>query len=424
MDTSILHRDTWVEIQIDHIEHNCREIRKWLPPEVRFMATVKADAYGHGDLQVAEIALRSGADSLAVALLSEALYLRRNGVQAPILVLMPILACDVNKAIEQNISVTIAHPTALQEMLAYQTHQAPLKVHVKLDTGLGRIGIRNEAELQKLLSDLKRKEVIVEGVYTHYATAKRVETDYYDMQHAKLLEMIDWLEKEGVKANVYHCANSAAALQFPDQVLDMVRIGEAMLGFYPSLEIKRKLPFTLKSALSFHSKIGHIKQIKKGDYVGYDTVYQAQEEEWVATIPVGYADGYHRCFHGFYVLVDGQRMPIISTICMDQMMIRLPKEYPLGTEVVLIGKQGEEEITFQQLAEHIGSVPPEIPSMITDRVPKVYFAQGEIVEILSEKIWVNAPTPSKETIFTQKKASLDGNEQIDKSFKKRIVQAI
>lgn len=167
----------------------------------------------------------------------------------------------------------------------------------------------------------------------------------------------------------------------------MVRIGVAMFGIYPSEEIRRTSPLKLQSALSLHSKLLHVKQVKKGSFIGYDTAYEANSEEWIGTVPIGYADGWFRWFQGFHVLVDGQKMPIVGKICMDQLMIRLPKKYPIGTPVVLIGKDGNNEITLEDLANHIGSVPQEIPSMITYRVPRVYFYNGEIVEVLTERNW-------------------------------------
>lgn len=393
MDTSVLHRDTWVEIHLDRIEHNIKEIKKWLPKNVLFMAAVKADAYGHGDLQVAKIALQAGAEALGVALLSEALHLRRNGIEAPILVLLPVLPSDVNIAIDQDISVTVFQASWLKEMLKHKKRTKPLKVHVKLDTGLGRIGIREEAELEQIIPWLKTGEVQVEGIFTHFATANREDSTYFDQQYARFQSMIQRFQQENLSARYYHCANSATALQFPDKALDIARVGVAMLGIYPSMPLKKKLPFSLKAALSFHSKLSHVKKVEKGSFVGYDNSYEAQEDEWIATVPVGYADGWFRCFQGFHVLVDGQKAPIVGTICMDQMMIRLPREYPRGEKVVLIGQQGQEEITLYELADHIGSVPQEIPSMITYRVPKVYFYHGEAVEILSERIWLNAPLP-------------------------------
>lgn len=393
MDTSILHRDTWAEIHLDKIENNIRQIREYLPSSVKFMAAVKADAYGHGDLQVARIALKAGADSLAVSILSEALYLRRNGIKAPILVLTPILPSDVNIAIEYDLSVTVFQLSWLKEMRLYKVGKKPLKVHVKIDTGLGRIGVNKKEELEAMLPLLSREDIIVEGVYTHFATANRENSSYFDKQYKAFLNMTHWIKSKELDVSIFHCANSAATLKYKNSVLDMVRIGVAMFGIYPSEEIRKTAPVILESALSLHSKILHVKKVKKGSFIGYDTAYEANSDEWIATVPIGYADGWFRCFQGFHVLVDGKTVPIVGKICMDQFMIRLPKKYPVGTPVVLIGKDGDNEITLEDLANHIGSVPQEIPSMITYRVPKVYYYNGEIVEVLTERTWAPSQYP-------------------------------
>lgn len=387
MDTSILHRDTWVEIHLDKIENNIKQMRQYLPSSVKFMAAVKADAYGHGDLQVARIALKAGVDALAVSILSEALHLRRNGIKAPILVLTPILPSDVNIAVEYDLSVTVFQLSWLKEMRLYKVGKKPLKIHLKIDTGLGRIGIRQKEELEAMLPMLEKDDIIVEGMYTHFATANRVDSSYYKKQFEAFLEIINWVKSKGLDVCIFHCANSASTLKYKDSFLDMVRIGVAMFGIYPSEDIRKTSTVKLESALSFNSKILHIKKLKKGSFVGYDGAYETKSDEWIATIPTGYADGWFRCFQGFHVLVDGQEAPIVGKICMDQLMIRLPKRYPIGTHVVLIGKQGNSEITLENLADHIGSVPQEIPSMITYRVPKVYYYEEKIVEVLTERTW-------------------------------------
>lgn len=179
MNTSMLHRDAWVEIHLDRIENNIRQIKEYLPPSVKLMAAVKADAYGHGDLQIARIALISGADALAVSVLSEALYLRKNGIKAPILVLTPILPSDVNIAVEYDLSITVFQPSWLKEMRLYKVGKKPLKVHLKIDTGLGRIGISNKEELESILSLLSKRDIVVEGIYTHFATANREDPSYF-----------------------------------------------------------------------------------------------------------------------------------------------------------------------------------------------------------------------------------------------------
>lgn len=407
MNYKTLHRYTWVEVHLDRIETNVKKIKRYLPDNVQFIAAVKADAYGHGDLQVAKTALQAGAEGLAVALLSEAMYLRKCGIQAPILVLTAIVPRDVDLAIEHHISVTVYQASHLQEMLTYKTSTMPLRIHVKMDTGLGRIGIREEQELDAMVPLLKSGQVIVEGAYTHFATANHEDHSYYQQQYDRFKVMCHWLSKHAIYPTLLHCANSAAALQFPQNTLDAVRIGVAMLGIYPSEAIRRNLPFRLEPALSLHSKIVQVKQIKRGSYVGYNNAYQAKKDEWIATVPIGYADGWFRCFEGFDVLVEGERMPIIRSICMDQMMIRLPREYPIGTQVTLIGSQRNQTITLDDLAAYVGTVPQEIPAMINLRVPRVYLDRGHVVDVFQEREGKSAfsviPVVQKEVIANENK---------------------
>lgn len=386
-DTAPLHRDTWVEIRLDIIANNIRQIKYYLPPATKLMAAVKADAYGHGDLQVAEIALEAGADALAVSILKEALHLRGSGIKAPILVLTPILPSDVDLAIQNDLSVTVFQGSWLEEMRAYKKDPRPLKIHLKIDTGLGRLGLRNKEELEEILPLLRQDDILLEGMYTHFATANWEDETFFNQQFAAFTEIMDWVKSKGLKVENYHCSNTAATLKHPECSLDMVRIGVGMFGIYPSAEIKRTAPLSLQSALSFHSKVLHVKRVDKGSTVGYDTAYVAEGDEWIATIPVGYADGWFRCFQGFYVLIGGEKAPIVGKICMDQLMVRLPKWVPIGTQVTLIGRQQEAEITLEQLADHIGSVPQEIPSMITYRVPRIYYNLNQRVQILTERIW-------------------------------------
>ncbi|SDZ53974.1 alanine racemase [Evansella caseinilytica] len=387
MDSSSFHRDTWVEIHLDKIESNVRKIKGHLPAHVKFLAVVKADAYGHGDWPVAKTALSAGADGLAVALFTEALQLRQNGIKAPILVLSAISPEDVDSALEHDIAVSVFQTACLEKMLKHKTSHQPLKIHLKIDTGLGRIGLREYHELQQILPLLKSGHVLMEGVYTHFATADKEDTSYYQQQYDKFRDICRWLNKEGVSPSILHCANSAAALRFPDKALDAVRIGLAMVGIYPSENMRKMLPFSLETALSLHSKIVQVKKIAKGSFVGYGNAYMAKADEWIATVPVGYADGWFRCFKGAHVLAGGKRMPIIGTIYMDQLMIRLPEKMAEGTQVTLIGRQGNDEITFYDLARHIGTVPLEIPLMISYRVPRVFYRHGEVTEVLGERLW-------------------------------------
>ncbi|MBP1989003.1 alanine racemase [Paenibacillus eucommiae] len=369
---------TWAEVHLDRIEHNIREIRKRLPVSCSFMAAVKANAYGHGDVQVARAARNAGADALAVGTIHEALHLRKNDIMLPILVLSATPPEEADAAAKHHISLTVFQASCLDKMLKYKSSPEPLRIHIKMDTGMGRIGIREKAELEAMIPLLQNDAIIVEGIYTHFATANQADSAYYEEQRNRFNEMQQWMSDAGFSNLIVHCANSAAALQYPQNTMDMARVGAAIYGIHTCDEdVKRTMPNFLQPTLSLHTEIIHVKQMKPGSAISYDSTYWTTGDEWIATVPLGYADGCFRGFQGSYLLVDGHEAPITGKICMDQLMIRLPRYYPLGTKVTWIGRQRDKEITLDDLASHIGSIPQQILSLITDRVPRVYTYNDE-----------------------------------------------
>jgi len=364
-------RDTWAEINLDHIQSNLLQIRESLPNHVKLMAVIKANGYGHGDLESAHMAEQAGADVLAVAYLEEALRLRSYGIKLPMLILTPIQPEYVQLAIEHDLMLTVTHASWFKEMRTYKPSSTSKKllIHVKVDTGLGRIGLQSQAEWDELVPWLKASDIVVDGFYTHFATASKADTTFLELQTKRFTEMMEWSKKSNLNIRHYHCAGSAAALRFPELAMDMVRIGAAMYGFYPDKLVQS---VKLEPVLSLHSKLMQVKKLSKGEYLGYDNSYQAEEEEWIGTVPIGYADGWSQSMQNSEVLVDGQRAKVVGKICMDQLMVKLPGPCAEGTQVTLIGRQGDEEITFAELASHIGSVAQEISTSITARVTREY----------------------------------------------------
>ncbi|MED0701178.1 MULTISPECIES: alanine racemase [Aeribacillus] len=366
-------RDTWAEINLDHIETNIHGLKEHLPNETEIIAVVKANAYGHGDVEVAQAALSAGAAKLAVAFLDEALKLRQAGIKAPILVLGAVRPEDVTVAGENGISVT-AYSAEWLESAGKYLGKTSVNIHLKLDTGMGRIGIRDKKELEQAISLIKGQQLFrLEGIFTHFATADEHDTAYFEQQYERFLELLQIVDTDGL---IIHCANSAATLRFPTKTFNAVRFGISMYGLAPSEFIKSTLPFPLYEAFSLHSKIVHIKKIKKGEKVSYGATYAAKEEEWIGTVPIGYADGWIRKLTGSEVLVDGRRVPIIGRICMDQLMIKLPEKKPVGTKVTLIGSQGNDMISVDEVAKRLETINYEIPCMINWRVPRIYIRNG------------------------------------------------
>ncbi|MCA1061544.1 alanine racemase [Rossellomorea aquimaris] len=372
-------RDTWAEINLDHLYENVKNIKGHIPNDVKVFAVVKANAYGHGDVQTSLTALSAGAHGLAVAFLDEAISLRRGGIIAPILVLGATRPKDVKMAADMDISLTVFQQEWLEEAERQLSKGDCLNLHIKCDTGMGRIGVRTIEELkgiEKYILDHPQFEM--EGVFTHFATADELNDEYLDEQLVRFEHMLAQLDS--LPAYI-HSSNSAATLRKTNTLFNAVRVGIAMYGLTPSIEMKPELPFPLKEVFSLHSTLIHTKELGAFEKVSYGATYQTERAEWIGTIPIGYADGWLRKLQGQDVLVDGKRVPIVGRICMDQCMIRLPESRSTGTRVTLIGSQGEEDITMDEIAQKLDTINYEIPCIISTRVPRIYIRNGEPAEV-------------------------------------------
>jgi alanine racemase len=373
------YRDTWAEVDLDCISENITSIKTLLPEEVEIIAVVKANAYGHGDINVSEAALEAGASHLAVAFLDEAIALRNKGITAPILVLGATRAKDAPVAANQHITLTVFQMEWLKEAKSYLSENESITVHVKLDTGMGRIGIRSKEELKEveefLLSD---KHFDFEGIFTHFSTADELDKRYFQKQFDLFQDMLSILSK---KPKYVHCSNSAATLRFPRAYFNAVRVGIAMYGLTPSPEMEPEIPVPLKEAFALRTRLINVKKLPKGEKVSYGATYETNDEEWVGTIPIGYADGWIRRLQGQEVLIGGKRVPIVGRICMDQCMVRLPSEFPIGTTVTLIGRDWDQFISINEIAKKLETINYEVPCIIANRVPRIYKKAGKIVDL-------------------------------------------
>jgi len=376
------YRDTWAEVDLDCIAENVSSVKKHLPEQVEIFAVVKANAYGHGDVQVAKTALMAGAKYLAVAIMDEALALRQKGIEAPILVLGMTRPENVPIASKHHITLTVFQKEWLQEAQKHLAVDDRVSLHIKVDTGMGRLGVRTPEELsavEQLI--LAEKRFDFEGIFTHFATADELDNRYFQKQLALFQDLLKVLTH---KPKYIHSSNSAAAIRFPNAYFNAVRLGIAMYGLTPSLQMEKEIPFPLKEAFSLQTRLVHVKQVKKGDKTSYGATYESKEDEWIGTIPVGYADGWIRKLQGQEVLVDGTRSPIVGRICMDQCMVRLPHYLPIGTAVTLIGQQGKQRISINEIAAKLDTINYEVPCIITNRVPRVFRKNDEIVDIKND----------------------------------------
>jgi alanine racemase len=383
------YRDTWAEVDLDSIAHNISAIRSNLPEEVTLIAVVKANAYGHGDVQIAQMALQLGATHLAVAFLDEALALRNKGIQSPIIVLGASRPRDIKVAVQYDITLTAFQYEWFEESREYLGANQTINIHLKIDTGMGRIGIRSSEEVNAIEDFVERDNRFqIEGIYTHFATADELDTTYLDKQQRAFMDILSVLKK---RPKMIHSSNSAAALRFPFAYFNAVRVGIAAYGLTPSKEIEHLLPFSLREAFSLHSRIVHVKKLAKGEKVSYGITYETMEEEWIATLPIGYADGWIRKLQGQEVIVDGVRAPIIGRICMDQCMVKLPHYVPIGTKVTLIGQQSNEKISVNEIAEKLETINYEIPCIISNRVPRIYLQSGQVVGLKNSLLQNDTP---------------------------------
>lgn len=367
-------RDANLVVNLAALRHNLKTQVAKLPAGSRILPVVKANAYGNGLVPVVN-SLKNEPEvaGFCVALLDEGLRLRDEGISQMILVLgiTPVQYALV--AAREGISLTVGSLAWLQEYLQIARVAkvtTPLRVHLGLDTGMGRIGFTDEEELAQAVDLLaKDPHFVFEGIFTHFSTADGADTAYFEKQYA------NWQRLTSVVKHLppfVHVANSATALWHKGEVVgNTVRMGISLYGLNPS---GRDLTPTwdLEPVMSLTAKLTFVKRLKKGSSVSYGATYTAQSDEWVGTVPVGYADGYARGLTGYYVLVDGQKCPILGRICMDQFMIRLPKQMPVGTEVVLMGKSGEAEITATDLADQLNTINYEVLTGMSERLHREY----------------------------------------------------
>lgn len=369
-------RPTWLEVDLDSIAHNAREIKGYIGPHCQLMAVVKADGYGYGAVPCARAALKGGAQYLAVATADEGVELREAGIKAPILVMgAGIPGCGEEKLVELGIAQAISTPQ-MAAALARAADRLGKKAlaHVKIETGMGRTGIPPAEAIDYMARLMQLPQIDVEGIFTHFPTAEEEDKNYTLEQFRRFMGLIGELEARGIKVPpLKHVCNSGAILDLPHMHLDLVRAGSLLYGLYPSPYVKR--PLSLQAALAFKTRIVFLKEVPAGTGISYSLTYFTDRRTKIATLPVGYADGYRReLSNKGQVLVRGRRAPIVGRICMDQCLIdvgRVPG-VAVGDEVVLIGCQGDEEVTVTELADLSATLAGAFTVGLGKRVPRLY----------------------------------------------------
>ena len=364
------YRGTYIQIDLNAIAANARALKAAVAPTPHMMAVVKANAYGHGLIPVAKTALKNGADWLGVAIPEEGEALREAGVEAPILVLGAVNERGAEASVRCRLTQTVFDRERVQMLeKAAERLNITAQVHMKCDTGMGRIGVRTAEELKHVTDEIAAcPRVRLTGAFTHFADADGAD-DAYSLEQIRKFEELRKLLPEDI---LFHAAASAAGIKYPQARYQMVRQGISLYGCAPVAQAPCLLP-----ALSWHTEIVYVKTIPAGACVSYGCTFRARRETRVATLPVGYGDGYHRALSGkAQVLIGGRRCPVIGRVCMDQIMADVTDvpegECFLGAPAVLLGRQGREEITAEELAAWAGTISYEMLLAATARVPITY----------------------------------------------------
>jgi alanine racemase len=365
-------RPTRLEVDLDRIAENYRLIAEHVGGRP-VMPILKANAYGHGLVEVAARLAREGVPYVGVAFLEEAILLREKGIETPILVLGGIMENQIPHFLQHRITLTASSLGKLQqiEQAAAEVGMRAL-VHLKIDTGMERIGVHHYNARAFLEESLRAEHCEIEGIFSHLASADAADLGYARVQLERFLEVCRFYEERGVKPPLRHLANSGAILQLPESHLDMVRAGILLYGVHPSPAVPRAIP--VRPALRWTSRVVYFKVVRAGDPVSYHSTWRSDHPVRVVTVPVGYGDGYPRALSNRgSVLIRGRRHPVVGQVCMDQIVVNLESDSAFNAdEVVLLGAQDGEEIRVEEIAERAGAIPYEVLTAINTRVPRVY----------------------------------------------------
>jgi alanine racemase len=360
----------WLEINLETIRSNVRELIRISQTEL--MAIVKANGYGHGAAEIARASVEAGATWCGVARLEEAIALRRAGINCNILVLGYTSPDRAAEAVNHNISLTI-YDQQIGEGYAEQSARlgGGLRLHIKVDTGMGRLGIAPDTALEFIERLSRLPQLNIEGIFTHFARADEPQASTTEEQLEKFTHLIDQLSRDGVAPRYIHAANSAATLNYPHARFNLVRPGIVLYGFPPSPETP--VPTGLKPGLTWKTRLTSVRTFPAGHGISYGHIYHTSRSERIGSIAIGYADGF-RWINGNIVLVHGKRVPVVGRVCMDQCMLQLDEvpDAAIGDEVVLLGGQGDEYISAEEIGERWGSFNYEVICGLSNRLPRIY----------------------------------------------------
>jgi len=377
-------RPVWAEINLDNLAHNIREIKKIVKEGTLITAVVKANAYGHGSIEAAKTFLKNGADRLAVATLSEAIELRKANIDVPILILGYTPPNQYSLAVEYDITLAMYnYDNALELSNIAASLGKTGTIHIKIDSGMGRIGfLPKDESIDEIINISKLPNIYIEGIFTHFATADEKDKTYTKIQYDRFSTVVKKLEERGLSIPIKHVSNSAAIIDFPEYNLDMVRPGIILYGYYPSNDVNKDR-IKLKPAMTLRARISHLKTVPKETGISYGQIFVTERESKIATIPIGYADGFTRMLTSkAEAFIKGKRVPVVGRICMDQCMLDVTEveDVKVGDEVVLLGYE-EGYPDADEIGGKLNTISYEVLCMVGRRVPRVYVNDGNIVDI-------------------------------------------
>jgi len=385
----------YAKINLDAIKNNVMAIRHHIESKnesgqkIKVMAVIKADGYGHGAIPIGRELEKLGIDYIAVAIYQEGVRLRKEGIKLPILVLGNTPMEAYSQLIDYNLSQTVYSLHMGKELEAVGRRLGKrIKIHLKIDTGMGRIGIRavnkSAEEVVQCVNELYNLEYLeLEGIFTHFSKADETEKDYTNMQIQLFNNIVKALDKAGILPEIVHAANSAALIDYPLAYYNTVRAGIALYGLYPSSEVDHSI--LLKPSLSIVSRVVFVKEVEKGELLSYGGIYCTDKPSIIATIPVGYADGYSRALSNKgHVVIHGQYAPVVGRVCMDQLLVDVThiKNVKENDEVYLIGGTDEAYVSVDDIARHMQTINYEVICLIGKRVPRVYVKENKVIETI------------------------------------------
>lgn len=372
-------RPTFCCIDLEALRWNFRQVRKKVGREVKIISVVKADAYGHGACKVAKTLEREGSDAFGVATLEEGIELRKGGIKSPVLILAGVYPDQLSGLLRYRLTPAVYEPKGLHRLEALaRRRKISLHFHLEVDTGMGRLGFL-ASEVDSWLPELgKLRALRLEGLFSHFSPVETAEGDYARGQMEVFQHVIRRLREEGYNPPLIHMAKSAGVIAFPDAHFTMVRPGLMLYGIYPSREMKDQV--ALRPVLSWKTRVLQLKRVPRGSSISYGQTFVTQRESLIATLPVGYGDGYHRLLSNRgAVLVRGKRAPIVGRVCMDLTMIDVTdiRGVKQGDEAVLLGQQGAEQISADEMARWAETISYEILTSISARVPRIHHSSKE-----------------------------------------------